>query len=135
MTDQSFELPVGVRAATRAIARGRGPGGQPRRGTLVLEAPGPGGRRRPDPGGRRGADRRRRPGQARRDGRELPRRGHHARRPRARRSRDKVNDIGKLGDDDIRASAAVSNRLLDKPLAAMQNGGADRGVDGVQVAR
>ena len=36
---------------------------------------------------------------------------------------DKVRDIGKLGDDDIRASASVSNRLLDKPLAAMQNGG------------
>ncbi|HEX2755057.1 MAG TPA: toxic anion resistance protein [Candidatus Limnocylindrales bacterium] len=36
---------------------------------------------------------------------------------------DKVKDIGKLGDDDIRASASVSNRLLDKPLAAMQNGG------------
>ena len=36
---------------------------------------------------------------------------------------DKVRDIGKLGDEDIRASAAVSNRLLDKPLAAMQNGG------------
>ena len=36
---------------------------------------------------------------------------------------DKVKDIGKLGDDDIRASAAVSNRLLDKPVAAMQNGG------------
>ena len=36
---------------------------------------------------------------------------------------DKVQDISKLGDDDIRASAAVSNRLLDKPLAAMQNGG------------
>ena len=36
---------------------------------------------------------------------------------------DRVRDIGKLGDDDIRASAAVSNRLLDKPLAAMQNGG------------
>jgi uncharacterized protein YaaN involved in tellurite resistance len=36
---------------------------------------------------------------------------------------DKVRDISKLGDDDIRASAAVSNRLLDKPLAAMQNGG------------
>jgi uncharacterized protein YaaN involved in tellurite resistance len=34
-----------------------------------------------------------------------------------------VADIAKLGDDDIRASAAVSNRLLDKPLAAMQNGG------------
>ncbi len=36
---------------------------------------------------------------------------------------DKVKDIGKLGDDDIRASAGVSNRLLEKPLAAMQNGG------------
>jgi uncharacterized protein YaaN involved in tellurite resistance len=36
---------------------------------------------------------------------------------------DKVKDIGKLGDDDIRASAAVSNRLLEKPIAAMQNGG------------
>ncbi len=36
---------------------------------------------------------------------------------------DRLNDIGKLGDDDIRASSAVSNRLLDKPLAAMQSGG------------
>jgi uncharacterized protein YaaN involved in tellurite resistance len=36
---------------------------------------------------------------------------------------DKVRDISKLGDEDIRASAAVSNRLLDKPMAAMQNGG------------
>ena len=36
---------------------------------------------------------------------------------------DKVQDVSKLGDEDIRASAAVSNRLLDKPLAAMQNGG------------
>jgi uncharacterized protein YaaN involved in tellurite resistance len=36
---------------------------------------------------------------------------------------DKIKDIVKLGDDDIQASAAVSNRLLDKPLAAMQNGG------------
>ena len=36
---------------------------------------------------------------------------------------EKVKDIAKLGDDDIRASASVSNRLLDKPLAAMQNGG------------
>src|SRR4029077_205466 len=35
----------------------------------------------------------------------------------------KVNDIGKLADDDIRASAAVSNRLLEKPIAAMQHGG------------
>jgi len=43
--------------------------------------------------------------------------------PHSQAFADKVKDIGKLGDDDIRASAAVSNRLLDKPLAAMQNGG------------
>jgi uncharacterized protein YaaN involved in tellurite resistance len=36
---------------------------------------------------------------------------------------DKVKDIGKLGDEDIRASASVSNRLLEKPIAAMENGG------------
>ena len=36
---------------------------------------------------------------------------------------DKVRDISKLGDEDIRASASVSNRLLDKPMAAMQTGG------------
>jgi uncharacterized protein YaaN involved in tellurite resistance len=36
---------------------------------------------------------------------------------------DKVSDISKLGDEDIRESAAVSNRLLDKPLAAMSSGG------------
>jgi uncharacterized protein YaaN involved in tellurite resistance len=36
---------------------------------------------------------------------------------------DKVKDIGNLGGDDIRASAAVSNRLLEKPLAAMEKGG------------
>jgi uncharacterized protein YaaN involved in tellurite resistance len=35
----------------------------------------------------------------------------------------KVNDIAKLGDEDIKASASVSNRLLDKPMAAMTNGG------------
>jgi uncharacterized protein YaaN involved in tellurite resistance len=35
----------------------------------------------------------------------------------------KVKDIQKLGDEDIRASAGVSNRLLDKPMAAMTNGG------------
>ena len=35
----------------------------------------------------------------------------------------KVRDIQKLGDEDIKASAAVSNRLLDKPMAAMSNGG------------
>jgi uncharacterized protein YaaN involved in tellurite resistance len=35
----------------------------------------------------------------------------------------KVSDIRKLGDDDIRASAAVSNRLLERPAAAMAKGG------------
>jgi len=43
--------------------------------------------------------------------------------PHSQAFADKVRDIGKLGDDDIRASASVSNRLLDKPMAAMQNGG------------
>jgi uncharacterized protein YaaN involved in tellurite resistance len=42
--------------------------------------------------------------------------------PHSQAFAEKVRDIGKLGDDDIQASAAVSNRLLDKPLAAMQNG-------------
>lgn len=36
---------------------------------------------------------------------------------------DKVTDVSRLGDEDIKASAAVSNRLLDKPMAAMANGG------------
>ena len=35
----------------------------------------------------------------------------------------RVADIRKLGDDDIKASAQVSSRLLDRPVAAMQNGG------------
>ena len=35
----------------------------------------------------------------------------------------RVNDIAKLGDEDIRASAQVSNRLLDKPVAAVSHGG------------
>jgi uncharacterized protein YaaN involved in tellurite resistance len=43
--------------------------------------------------------------------------------PHSQAFADKVRDIGKLGDDDIRASAGVSNRLLEKPLAAMQSGG------------
>ncbi len=34
---------------------------------------------------------------------------------------DRVRDIGALGDDDIRASAAVSSRLLQKPLATLQD--------------
>ena len=35
----------------------------------------------------------------------------------------KIADIAKLGDEDIKASASVSNRLLNKPMAAMANGG------------
>jgi uncharacterized protein YaaN involved in tellurite resistance len=35
----------------------------------------------------------------------------------------KVKDIQKLGDEDIKASSSVSNRMLDKPMAAMTNGG------------
>ena len=35
----------------------------------------------------------------------------------------KVKDIQKLGDEDVKASAGVSNRMLDKPMAAMTNGG------------
>src|SRR4029079_6800136 len=35
----------------------------------------------------------------------------------------KVSDIARLGDEDIRASASVSNRLREKRLAAMQSGG------------
>ncbi|HEY7024109.1 MAG TPA: toxic anion resistance protein [Candidatus Limnocylindrales bacterium] len=35
----------------------------------------------------------------------------------------RVNDIAKLGDDDIRSSANVSNRLLEKPMSAMTQGG------------
>jgi uncharacterized protein YaaN involved in tellurite resistance len=36
---------------------------------------------------------------------------------------DKVVEIARLGEDDIRASASVSNRLLAKPLAALQSRG------------
>jgi uncharacterized protein YaaN involved in tellurite resistance len=35
----------------------------------------------------------------------------------------RVKDIQKLGDEDIKASAGVSNRLLEKPMAAMTKGG------------
>ncbi len=35
----------------------------------------------------------------------------------------KIDDIARLGEEDIRASASVSNRLLNKPIAAMANGG------------
>jgi uncharacterized protein YaaN involved in tellurite resistance len=37
--------------------------------------------------------------------------------------RTRVEDIRKMGDEDVRASASVSNTLLDKPLASMQDGG------------
>ena len=43
--------------------------------------------------------------------------------PHSQAFADKVRDVGQLGDDDLRASAGVSNRLLQKPLAAMQGGG------------
>lgn len=35
----------------------------------------------------------------------------------------RVTDIEKLGNEDIKASASVSSRLLDKPIAAMKQGG------------
>ncbi len=35
----------------------------------------------------------------------------------------KVKDIQKLGDEDVKASAGVSSRMLDKPMAAMTAGG------------
>ena len=34
---------------------------------------------------------------------------------------DRLRDIGALGDEDIRASASVSSRLLQKPLATLQD--------------
>ncbi len=34
----------------------------------------------------------------------------------------KVDSVSSMGDDDIRRSAAVSNRLLEKPVAAMSSG-------------
>jgi uncharacterized protein YaaN involved in tellurite resistance len=37
--------------------------------------------------------------------------------------RKKVDDIRTMGDQDIRASAAVSNALLERPVAAMDHGG------------
>jgi uncharacterized protein YaaN involved in tellurite resistance len=43
--------------------------------------------------------------------------------PHSQAFADKVRDVGNLGDEDIRASAGVSNRLLQKPLAATQSGG------------
>ncbi|MDX6205242.1 MAG: hypothetical protein QOE76_2725 [Frankiales bacterium] len=38
---------------------------------------------------------------------------------------EKVNSITSMGDQDMRASAAVSNRMLDRPAAAMGKGKAD----------
>ena len=37
--------------------------------------------------------------------------------------RKKVDDIRTMGDEDVRASAAVSNTLLERPIAAMDHGG------------
>jgi uncharacterized protein YaaN involved in tellurite resistance len=37
----------------------------------------------------------------------------------------KVDSVSSMGDEDIRQSAQVSNRLLDKPAAAMQSGAFD----------
>jgi uncharacterized protein YaaN involved in tellurite resistance len=37
--------------------------------------------------------------------------------------RKKVDDIRTMGDEDVKASAQVSNTLLEKPLAAMDHGG------------
>jgi uncharacterized protein YaaN involved in tellurite resistance len=42
---------------------------------------------------------------------------------------ERVRDIESLGDHDIRASAAVSNRLIDKPMAAMAKGGLSEASD------
>jgi uncharacterized protein YaaN involved in tellurite resistance len=39
----------------------------------------------------------------------------------------RVNDINKLGDEDIRAAASVSNRLLDKPIANKSQSGVSPG--------
>jgi len=36
---------------------------------------------------------------------------------------DRVSDIRKLGDEDIKASAQLSSRLLDRPVGSMQKGG------------
>lgn len=40
---------------------------------------------------------------------------------------DRVNSIHSMGNDEIRQSANVSNRLLDKPVAAMQSGPFSKG--------
>jgi uncharacterized protein YaaN involved in tellurite resistance len=40
---------------------------------------------------------------------------------------NKVNAVHSLGDDEIRQSASVSNRLLDKPVKAMESGPFSKG--------
>jgi uncharacterized protein YaaN involved in tellurite resistance len=40
---------------------------------------------------------------------------------------NKVNAIHTMGDDEIRQSASVSNRLLDKPVKAMESGAFSKG--------
>ena len=124
MTDSSFELPAPTAAPVvsppeptdaqaDAIDFDQRP--RPRRG-------GAGCRDCAGPGDQRGADRRR--GQAKLDAMVS---GYvsavSSLDVHSQAFTDKVQDVSKLGDEDIRASASVSNRLLDKPLAAMQNGG------------
>jgi uncharacterized protein YaaN involved in tellurite resistance len=43
--------------------------------------------------------------------------------PQAPEFRTRVEDIRKMGDEDIRSSASVSNALLDKPVASLKEGG------------
>ena len=127
MTDPSLELsapsaadPAGAAAPVEQSAQTSSSASM---STLVLEAPAPGRPGGADPGRRGGPDRGRRASQARHHGRRATSRPCPTLDPHSPAFTDKVRDIAKLGDDDIRASAAVSNRLLDKPLAAMQNGG------------
>jgi uncharacterized protein YaaN involved in tellurite resistance len=42
---------------------------------------------------------------------------------------NKVNAVHSLGDDEIRQSASVSNRLLDKPVKAMESGAFSKGAN------
>ncbi len=90
--------------------------------TLTLEPP-PAVEAVPADAGRRGGeDRTRSAAEARPDGVDLSGCGDITRHPRPGFAA-RVNDIAKLGDDDIRASAQVSNRLLEKPMAEMSQGG------------
>ena len=47
--------------------------------------------------------------------------------PRSQDFATKVNAIHSMGDDEIRQSASVSNRLLDKPVKAMESGPFSKG--------